>query len=247
MLPDYFFEVAASSTGKYHPVYALGVGGLVRHTLAAVEIANEMYRMDMYGKYYSDERKDLMLIALMLHDGWKHGPEATAGRYTVAEHPTVCADWVRNTKELSEMLTQEQLDFLCGCIASHMGQWSTDYKTGREILPKPKTAAQKYVHMADYLASRKFLIFDFGDDYYKGPPEEPTLGDAAPAVVTNDDLQKTITPIVALCKKLIDSGVNRNTIYDVIAAKNGGNRNPNSISDINTANEILSALEVFSA
>ena len=144
------------------------------------------------------------------------------------------------------MLAEEQLDFLCGCIASHMGQWSTDYKTGREILPKPKTAAQKYVHMADYLASRKFLIFDFGDDYYKGPAEEPKF-DAAPAAVTNDDLQKTITPIVALCKKLIDSGVNRNTIYDVIAAKNGGNRNPNSISDINTANEILSALEVFSA
>ena len=56
MLPEYFFEVAASSTGKYHPVYALGVGGLVRHTIAAVEIANEMYRMDMYGKHYSDEQ-----------------------------------------------------------------------------------------------------------------------------------------------------------------------------------------------
>lgn len=243
MLPDYFFECAASSTGRYHPAYALGVGGLVRHTLAAVEIANEMYRMDMYGKHYSEEQKDLMLIALMLHDGWKHGPEATAGRYTVAEHPTVCADWVRNTKELSEMLTAEQLDFLCGCIATHMGMFCFDYKTGKQILPTPKTAAQKYVHMADYLASRKFLIFDFGDDYYKGPPKEPTLGDTASAAIANDDLQKTITPIVALCKKLIDSGVNRNTIYDVIAAQNGGNRNPNSISDINTANEIMTALE----
>ena len=35
-LPDYFFHVAASSTGKYHPAYALGEGGLVRHTKAAV-------------------------------------------------------------------------------------------------------------------------------------------------------------------------------------------------------------------
>ena len=26
-LPDYFFNVAASSTGKYHPSYALGTGG----------------------------------------------------------------------------------------------------------------------------------------------------------------------------------------------------------------------------
>jgi len=26
-LPDYFFRVAASSSGKYHPEYALGNGG----------------------------------------------------------------------------------------------------------------------------------------------------------------------------------------------------------------------------
>ena len=39
LLPDYFFEVGASSSGKYHPNYALGKGGLVRHTKAAVRIA----------------------------------------------------------------------------------------------------------------------------------------------------------------------------------------------------------------
>jgi hypothetical protein len=99
MLPDYFFEVAASSTGKFHPEYALGPGGLVRHTRAAVKIAHELLSLEMYGKYTSDE-KDLMLVALILHDGWKHGKAETAGKYTVAEHPTVCADWVRETNEL---------------------------------------------------------------------------------------------------------------------------------------------------
>ena len=39
-LPDYFFEIPASSTGKYHPSYALGTGGLVRHTKAAVLFCN---------------------------------------------------------------------------------------------------------------------------------------------------------------------------------------------------------------
>ena len=37
-LPDYFFEIPASSTGKYHPEYATGKGGLLRHTKAAVRI-----------------------------------------------------------------------------------------------------------------------------------------------------------------------------------------------------------------
>ena len=40
-LPDYFFEVPASSTGKYHPKFALGEGGLVRHTKVAVRLAHE--------------------------------------------------------------------------------------------------------------------------------------------------------------------------------------------------------------
>ena len=35
-VPDYFFTMAASTTGKYHPTYALGEGGLARHTKAAV-------------------------------------------------------------------------------------------------------------------------------------------------------------------------------------------------------------------
>ena len=214
----------------------------MRHTKAACKIAQELLALEMYRTHYTQDEHDLMITALILHDGWKHGPEATAGKYTVAEHPTVCADWIRKTETLTAMLPPEQIDFLTGCIAAHTGEWNTDYRSKRVILPKPKTAAQKFVHQCDLLASRRWLIVDFGDDYYKGPAEEPK-SDSAPSAVTNDDLQKTITPIVALCKKLIDSGVNRNAIYDVIAAKNGGNRNPNSISDINTANEILSALE----
>ena len=48
-LPDYFFHVAASSSGKYHPEYALGDGGLLRHTKAAVWIANADNPDRLYG------------------------------------------------------------------------------------------------------------------------------------------------------------------------------------------------------
>ena len=41
-LPDYFFMVAASSTGKYHPSFSLGEGGLERHTKVAVRIDYEL-------------------------------------------------------------------------------------------------------------------------------------------------------------------------------------------------------------
>ena len=46
-----------------------------------------------------------------------------------------------------------------------MGPWNTNYK-GNEVLPKPKTKYENFVHMCDYLASRKYLNikFDNNDD-----------------------------------------------------------------------------------
>ena len=73
LLPDYFFEVPASSTGKYHPEYALGEGGLLRHTKAAVRIAYELLNDPCIGDKYTQDEKDLMIMALILHDGLKSG------------------------------------------------------------------------------------------------------------------------------------------------------------------------------
>jgi hypothetical protein len=47
-----------------------------------------------------------------------------------------------------------------------MGQWNYDYKSKKAVLPKPKTGKQFFVHMCDYLASRKFLEVNF--DIQKG-------------------------------------------------------------------------------
>ena len=57
LLPDYFFEVPASSTGKYHPKFASGDGGLVRHTKAAVRIAYELL-YSIIGDPFNSEEKD---------------------------------------------------------------------------------------------------------------------------------------------------------------------------------------------
>lgn len=182
-----------------------------------------------------------MMVALILHDGWKHGAEATASQYTVAEHPTVCADWIRNTTEFSELLTPAQQSFLCDCIASHMGQWNTDYRSKKEILPKPKTSAQKFVHQADLLASRRWLNVDFEDDYYGGPEKEAKSGDDAGV---DPALGKEISEIVAICKTLIDiKKVKRTDVYKVVSDHNNGNRNPNSIQNIEAATKIKKALE----
>ncbi len=151
-LPDYFFEVAASSTGKYHPQYALGKGGLVRHTKAAVRIANDLLKLEMFN--WLSEKKDLIITALLLHDGWKHGAEYQ--QYARADHPLIASE------KIIELCTNQEIGYqLSNLIISHMGQWNTDWKNGQEILPKPESKIQAFVHLCDYLASRKFLEFNF--------------------------------------------------------------------------------------
>lgn len=156
-LPDYFFEVAASSTGKYHPSYALGEGGLVRHTKAAVRIAYELLNDPAIGDKYTNDEKDLMIMGLILHDGLKHG--ITKEKYTIFEHPLLMAKYVEdNQKDLN--LSTKEIKLLQEIISSHMGPWTKDYQ-GNEVLPKPKSKYQNFVHMCDYLASRKTIILQF--------------------------------------------------------------------------------------
>ena len=114
-LPDYFFTVPASSSGKYHPSYALG-------------------------------------------DGLKQGDGN--GKRTVFDHPIFAANFVKRCNIESQLLTDEQEAFVVNAIESHMGQWNTS-KYSKVELPKPKNKFQKYVHLCDYLASRKYLEFNF--------------------------------------------------------------------------------------
>lgn len=152
--PDYFFSVAASSTGKYHPSYALGEGGLLRHTKAATRIAYELFRTDLYP--YNSDQQDLILASLILHDSRKHGNAGS--KWTVVEHPLLAAQAVRTS---AGTLNKEWKEIIAQNIETHMGKWTKDYKSGKEVLQAPKTGMQKFVHQCDYLASRKCLEFNF--------------------------------------------------------------------------------------
>ena len=157
MLPDYFFHEAASSTGKYHPKYALGDGGLLRHTKAACYIAHELLNDPAIGEKYTSREKDLMIVGLIMHDGLKRGLQEE--RYTRFDHPLLAANFVYENREKAGISEDEAL-FLKEVISSHMGPWTKDYD-GNEVLPYPKNKYQNFVHMCDYLASRKGLLVPF--------------------------------------------------------------------------------------
>ena len=160
MLPDYFFHEAASSTGKYHPKYALGDGGLLRHTKAACYIAHELLSDPAIGEKYTSREKDLMIVGLIMHDGLKSGIEKS--QYTKFEHPLLVCDYIKENKD-KLTFTDKEIEFMCHVISSHMGPWNTN-NYSNIVLPKPESKFQRFVHMCDYLASRKVIDVKFDSD-----------------------------------------------------------------------------------
>jgi 23S rRNA maturation-related 3'-5' exoribonuclease YhaM len=159
-LPEYFFSVPASTSGRFHPKFSLGDGGLIRHTKVAVRMAADILSLEMMK--YSDLEKDIIITSLLLHDGMKCGEN---GSGTVLLHPTIMADFLSQNSELNILIESSILEQIKGCIASHMGSWAYDYKDiykKHQLLPKPNSKLQNIVHLCDYLSSRKYLAeFDF--------------------------------------------------------------------------------------
>ena len=146
-VPDHFWEDGASSSGKFHPKFAQGIGGLVRHTKAVVMFAEELLRMSSYA-YMKDEYKDFVIAACIIHDSMKYG----LGEYDKSEYKNhaknasiAFAEWCKTEHGF------EPHFLLLNAVSAHMGQWSTDKED------RPFTSVDRCVHMADYMASRNFI------------------------------------------------------------------------------------------
>ena len=154
LLPDYFFTIPASSTGKYHPKFASTVSGLVKHTKVAVRIAVDLFETV---NYLTDNDKDLIVMALILHDGLKKGIEEE--EYVRFDHPLLVSKMImENAKKLK--MDIDDVRKMCSLIESHMGKWNTN-KYSKVELPVPTTEIQRFVHRCDYLASRNYLNVRF--------------------------------------------------------------------------------------
>jgi len=152
MLPEYFYEIPASSSGKYHPIFSLGEGGLVRHVKVAMRILEEMFKDEAFG-IYDEYMKDLIRMALILHDGFKSG--ITNSGHTCNEHPIIMSKFIIDNKD-KLLISEDDAKFVSSLIITHMGPWNKD-KAGNVIMPVPETREELLVHLCDYIASRNFL------------------------------------------------------------------------------------------
>lgn len=156
-VPDYFFEIPASSTGKYHPSFSQGSQGLVRHTKVALKIAKDILDIEYMNNGFTENEKDLILIAILFHDTQKLGKNQE--KYTRFDHPLLAASFIEEHKEKTTF-TKQEIELLKQMISAHMGQWNTN-NYSNIILPKPKNKYEFFVHMCDYLSSKKYLDIKF--------------------------------------------------------------------------------------
>lgn len=160
--PDYFWTVGASSSGKYHPSFSQGVGGLVRHTKAVVMFAEELLRMSSYS-YMREEYKDYVIAACILHDTCKYG----INEYDKKEYKNHATNAAKAFADYAEqVMDYKPSEFLLNAIASHMGQWSTEKED------RPFTSIDRCVHLADYMASRSFIDIPIITDEWNREQEE---------------------------------------------------------------------------
>ena len=145
--PKYFYEIGASASGKYHPCFSQGKGGLVRHTKAVVMVLEELLKLSTYS-YMPEAYKDYAFAAAIMHDTCKYG-------FCEEVDKTVYADHAKNAALYWETFCNEigyaPHPFIAMAIRSHMGQWTTERED------KPFTSIDRVVHMADYFASRSFI------------------------------------------------------------------------------------------
>lgn len=159
-LPSYFWQIPASSTQKYHPRYACTEHGLIKHTKVALKIAEDLLNLTMFE--FSVFEKDLIYASLIIHDGLKYGFDYDLNSYF--KHPIYISEFIlelnANKKLKSDMLVLVRLAHIVSC---HMGQWNKNKYTGEE-LPIPSDEIDKFVHLCDYLSSRKYLNVEFNEN-----------------------------------------------------------------------------------
>lgn len=169
LVPDYFFEVPAASSGKFHSVLECGFGGLVYHTRSVAKIANYLVNLQQYKSKLNEVESDCVICAALLHDCIKHDWENKTG-FSVHQHPALAAEFIKTDSRLNDIVNNEIRTMIGDAVASHSGEWTTS-KRSKVVLPSPQTLVQELVHLSDYIASRGdiHILFEGEDNKPKMP------------------------------------------------------------------------------
>lgn len=162
LVPQGFWEQPASTSGKYHPAFSLGEGGLVRHSAAVVFTAIDLAQL---WRIRSGPALDAVVLAAAVHDTFKGG-DSEVWEYA-PDHPALaCAHLVEMLDATRNIIEQKALATAAYAVSDHMSLWGprpTDMRSTDHV--------GSVIIAADYITSRKYfkpeadlleLLIEFG-------------------------------------------------------------------------------------
>jgi uncharacterized protein (DUF3820 family) len=141
----------------------------------------------------------LLVIAALAHDIKKQGHISNG--HTVREHPLYGADYVIEMQnKFPNFITKEDAEKIAGAVRSHMGKWEGTREwvkdTTKELFPMPKDGFEQALQMADYVASRKYILsFQFDETEYTITENDvPTKEVIDPSKMSLFELENYVIP-----------------------------------------------------
>jgi hypothetical protein len=148
---DYCVDMPASSTGKYHPAFDAGTGGLIRHIKV---VCRNVETFLLMMPQYDGPEWDIPYIAAILHDCAKYTKKDQ--QYSHEEHPNLVATIIRQ-------FDHPFIERIAKCAETHMSRWNT-CRHSKEVMPTPKNMEHMIVAMADMIAAQKWNMATFDED-----------------------------------------------------------------------------------
>ncbi len=159
LIPEYVFDIPASTSLKYHNAEQCGPHGLVVHILMFQSIMEYIINLEYVHEKLDPSSRDSLRTVPFLHDCQK----TNGGKYTVSNHPVLAYDFVMNT-EVAHDIPIDSKEMIARLCLTHSGEWNSDFKTKKEIMPKPNSIWEFLGHLCDYLSSRSDLSWKIPDE-----------------------------------------------------------------------------------
>ena len=160
-IPDYFFTMPSSTSGKYHNATQCQTYGQLYHVFMFQSVLEHLLRLEGNKERFPiTQERDCMRCVPLLHDAVKCGWDGS--QYTVPDHPVLAAKFVMDTVVEHDIDRQWKLIIADMCEA-HSGEWNTD-RSGKVIMSKPRNTREFLIHECDILSSRNDLDWKISDE-----------------------------------------------------------------------------------
>jgi hypothetical protein len=141
-VPEYFWEVPATSSGRYHNPFARRRHGLWIHVKMVFTVYERFVRSFVEQGLITEAEADAGRAAVLLHDMLKYGHGYDDGDGTETNHDKLAGHWLKHNSEVPEATVN--------AVKAHNGPWYDGPSPDHSRAP-----LEQLVHMADMAASTK--------------------------------------------------------------------------------------------